>query len=114
MKRYLLLTLASRTPARAARDRTTRALTAMLGHLAVPVATGANRQSLTLSLSALALASLAYCLAPRLGLALPSASDTIAINAIQDLAGDHAPALDTYRDALQRLSAGDEATARRL
>jgi len=74
---------------------------------------GTNRLLLTLSVSAITIASLAYCFAPRLGAGSPSSGSPIATIALQP-AAEHAPALDTYRDALECLSGGDETTTRRL
>jgi hypothetical protein len=73
-----------------------------------------NRLLLLLSVSAIVIASLAYCFAPRLGAGPPNDIGSIAAIAIQSSTTEHAPALDTYRDALESLSAGDAVSARRL
>jgi hypothetical protein len=75
---------------------------------------GTNRLLLLLSVTAITIASLAYCFAPRLGVSALNEGGPIATVALQPAATDHAPALDIYRDALECLSAGDDATARRL
>jgi hypothetical protein len=117
MKRHLLLTLpfgpTSLTRARAARDRVARALTAVLGCLVAP--RGMNQRPLTLSIGAIAIASLVYCLAPRLRMGGANDIGTIATIAIQASISPHpSPALETYRDALICLARGEDAAACRL
>jgi hypothetical protein len=70
-----------------------------------------NRLLLTLSVSAIAVASLAYCLALRLGagMQMPDPAATIPLTA-----ADRTPVLNTYRDALVALTEGDDAAARGL
>jgi hypothetical protein len=72
---------------------------------------GTNRLLLTLSVSAIAVASLAYCLAPRLGAGVPP---SVGPSAVALTAADRAPALTTYRDAMVSLSKGEDAAARAL
>jgi hypothetical protein len=88
-------------------------MTAVPGHRPAP--RGTNQRPLTLSLfvGVIAIASLIYCLLPRLGMDAGNGSDPIAAIATQP-AAELSPALGTYRDALECLDKGEDAAARGL